>query len=115
MKNTFLTIFFLLVVFCNAKAQNIVPNYSFEQADPCPTNFNNRTYKYALGCVGWGQATTQTPDYFNNCDTTASSIGEPVPIMGVPHNAWGNQTAYEGNAYTTFTPHSPLPIPLASK
>jgi Secretion system C-terminal sorting domain len=94
-----LSILFIFIFLKDSNAQNIVPNYSFEQADSCPTNFNNRTYKYSLGCVEWGQATTGTADYYNNCDSAAISIERDFPIMGVPHNAIGFQEAYEGVAY----------------
>ena len=80
-------------------AQNLVPNYSFEEADSCPTFLNARTYKYSLGCVGWGQANTGNPDYYNTCDTAAISIGKDVPWVGVPYNYIGYQAAYEGAAY----------------
>ena len=83
-----------------ANAQNIVPNYSFEEADSCPTNFNQNNYMSSLGCVSWGQATTGNPDYYNACDTAAASIGQFTPIVGVPDNAWGHQFAYDGVAYT---------------
>src|SRR4051812_39622570 len=97
---------FLVLLFINfalvAAAQNLVPNYSFELADSCPTNYNTRFYKYSLGCVGWGQATTGTADYFNACDTAAASIGSPFPIVGIPNNALGHQAAYHGIAYAGF-------------
>ena len=77
-----------------------MPNYSFEEADSCPTNLNGNFYEYSLGCIGWGQATAGTTDYYNGCDTAAASIGLRVPVVGIPNNTWGFQVAYEGVAYT---------------
>ena len=93
-----------------ANAQNIVPNYSFEEADSCPKFLNDRSYEYSLGCVGWGQATSAWSDYFNACDTAAVSIGEAVPWVGVPYNFIGHQNACEGVAYTGINMYS-VPIP----
>ena len=100
MKRALLALLVQLAAFYNIHAQNIVPNYSFEQADSCPTGLNNRTYKYSLGCAGWGEATNGTTDYYNACDTAAISIGKPFPITGIPRNIWGYQNANDGNAYT---------------
>ncbi|MCD6013392.1 MAG: hypothetical protein K0Q79_3254 [Flavipsychrobacter sp.] len=100
MKNALLLVLFILTVLPVAYAQNIVPNYSFEQADSCPVKLNTNTYKYSLGCVGWGQATTATSDYYNACDTAALSIGRLHPIAGILHNTWGYQYANIGSAYT---------------
>jgi hypothetical protein len=99
MKYILFTLVFFAGLFFGAHAQNIVPNYSFEVADSCPTDFNHHTYKYSLGCVGWGQATNATADYFNACDTAAVSIGRTYPIVGVSNNFFGYQKAYQGLAY----------------
>ena len=97
MKYTLFFIFFLLSL--SVHAQNIVPNYSFEEADSCPTNYNQSTYEYSLGCIGWGDV-VGTADYYNACDTAASSVGSLYPIVGVPRNFFGYQSAYDGVAYT---------------
>jgi len=76
-----------------ANAQNIVPNYSFEQDDSCPTNENT------FSCIDWEKATSESPDYFNACDTAAVSIGKSAPWVGVPYNFIGHQNAYDGVAY----------------
>jgi len=80
-------------------AQNIVPNFSFEEDDSCPKYINLDHYEFSLGCVGWGQATADPACYFNACDTTAISIGRTTPWVGVPDNFIGHQNAYEGVAY----------------
>jgi len=93
---------FSLILFTHSflHAQNLVPNYSFEQADSCPIYLNDRNFEYSLGCVGWGQANTNTSDYYNACDTYAISIGMLKPIVSVPYNIWGFQPAFDGVAYT---------------
>ncbi len=68
-------------------AQNLVPNWSFEDTVSCPTAITqiNRA-------LGWSSY-SQTPDYFNVCN------GGQV---GVPLNAFGFQNALSGNAYAGF-------------
>lgn len=92
MKNLFTLLFVLILGTC-ADAQNLVPNYSFEEADSCPTHLDD------LICIGCMNATLGKPDYFNICDTAATSIGRRFPWVGVPHNFIGCQTANEGLAY----------------
>ena len=92
-------LFILLVLsgfISSSYAQNLVSNYSFEEADSCPTHLNASSYEYSLGCLGWGQATGGTADYYNGCDTAAISIGYLAPLVGVPMNIWGYQDAFEG-------------------
>ncbi len=70
------------------EAQNLVPNWSFEDTIQCPDNFGqlNRT-QY------WFNPTTGTPDYFNSCDTRTW-------YMNVPYTAFGFQNAHTGNAFS---------------
>jgi len=77
---------FLLII--NCRAQNLVPNWSFEDTIQCPDNFGqlNRTQN-------WFNPTTGTPDYFNSCDTRAG-------YMNVPNTSFGYQLAHTGNAYS---------------
>ena len=77
-------------------AQNIVPNFSFEQYDSCLSTPNVSSYEYSLNCVSWGQATSDPVQYYNACDTAAASLGRFYPWVGVPNNEQGNQNAYEG-------------------
>ena len=81
-------------------AQNIVPNFSFEQYDSCLSTPNVSSYEYSLNCVSWGQATSDPVQYYNACDTAAASLGRFYPWVGVPNNEQGNQNAYEGVGYT---------------
>ncbi len=73
---------FLLII--NCRAQNLVPNWSFEDTIQCPDNFGqlNRTQN-------WFNPTTGTPDYFNSCNGG---------FFSVPYNAFGYQIARTGNA-----------------
>lgn len=74
-------IFFSLFV----KAQNLVPNPSFEDTVQCPIFFydNFATDWYTCGI---------SPDYYNPCANGAS-------VFGAPTNWFGYQNAYDGVAY----------------
>ena len=74
-------------------SQNLVPNPNFEEFSDCPS---------AVGAFTVLEWTTPlwpgTPDYFHECG------GSDV---GIPENAWGNQTSATGSAYVgigTFGP-----------
>lgn len=69
-----------------AQAQNLVPNGSFEEYTSCPDYFSqwNRV-------VDWISPYTTSADYFNAC-----AGGD---ICNVPLNQFGNQFAFDGNAY----------------
>jgi hypothetical protein len=90
----------LLVVFswmCGW-GQNLVPNFSFEQNDSCPTNENQ--IRYALG---WSNYRYATPDYYNSCS--------PPDSFGVPYSMFSHQDEPRNcNAYaglvTYATPHN---------
>ena len=63
-------------------AQNLVPNYSFEDTLSCPDN-QAQIYK----TPPWFQPTTGTPDYYNECSS----------IMGIP--GAGSQYPKTGKGY----------------
>lgn len=77
---------FYLLFFTVAKAQNLVPNPSFEYTS-CPVSFSNIN-----GCLPW-VGTISTPDYYNTCSSNTSS--------GVPKNFFdmNYQLPKTGNAY----------------
>ncbi len=75
----------------HALAQNLVPNWSFEDTVACPTMLTQIDR-----AAGW-MSFSFTPDYFNAC--APSNIIVPV---SVPHNIWGDQLAHTGNAYAAF-------------
>lgn len=91
----------LLIAVCcfltqTSEAQiNLVPNPSFEDTVACPT-FLTQIDR----ATGW-MSFSYTPDYFNAC----ASSNVPVSVS-VPHNIWGDQTAYTGNAYAGFAAYS---------
>ncbi|HEX8517839.1 MAG TPA: T9SS type A sorting domain-containing protein [Bacteroidia bacterium] len=83
MRNILLS-FFLLLTFLG-KAQNLVPNPSFEDTLQCP---HNGWIEYSQG---W-KSFSSSPDYYNNC----------VPELfgySVPNNFTGIQLAASGQAY----------------
>ena len=66
---------------------NLVPNPSFEDIVTCPKGYTQLNVSKF-----WSNPTKATPDYFNSCATTISSVG-------VPTNGDGFQAARTGNAY----------------
>ena len=76
------------------RAQNLVPNPSFEDHSYCPADFNQGNLDIVKD---WTQASKGTSDYFHACSK----------IVGVPENSFGFQEAKEGEAYLgmiTFAP-----------
>src|SRR5690606_27988767 len=70
-------------------AQNLVPNYSFENYSSCPTATNQ---VYLLD--DWYDPLPSSPDYLNSC-----YIGSPPGNVGVPLNFMGYQEALTGEGY----------------
>jgi len=94
-----LTIFLLGIIF-SLKAQNLVPNPSFENYSNCPSVTNQLS-----GNTGnWFANPIFTPDYFNSCEPNSNFNGNPFP--GVPHNLFGFQHASSGNGYAGFVAYS---------
>jgi hypothetical protein len=88
-------LFYSLVLSANAFAQNLVPNYSFEDTVACPVAQNevNRA-------IGWSSYRA-SPDYFNMCN---------ILSVGIPANFAGYQTPRDGSAYAGLISfYSPLP------
>jgi len=93
MKKKIKILMILTGVFLNQllPAQNLVPNWSFEDTVSCPigtTQINK--------AVGWSSY-RQTPDYFNSCNTGQVST---------PTNLFGFQYPRTGNAYAGFATKS---------
>ena len=78
-------ILFITCVVC--KAQNLVPNPSFEDTVSCPTS-----YAQMSTAVAWSDY-RGSPDNFNPCNTS---------VVSVPNNVFGFQYAHTGNAYAGF-------------
>jgi hypothetical protein len=86
-----------LLTFGFLKAQNLVPNPSFEDTVHCPSTPNQLNY-----CQNWVNPTTASPDYFNTCSTMTLNVG-------VPSNGFGNQSAHTGVAYTGIYAYGSFP------
>jgi len=86
MKHHYLFILGMIMSF-TSPAQNLVHNPGFEQYSICPTNAAQVT----ADCDEWIDPTGATSDYYNACSVS--------PIADVPNNGYGNQYAYEGDAY----------------
>jgi len=69
------------------KAQNLVPNWSFEQISLCPHDEDQLEYAY-----GWGDYFV-TPDLYNSCDG-ADTAGVPANWAG--YQVPGNGVGYAG-------------------
>lgn len=83
---------FCLAVFTGTitNAQNLVRNPGFESYSTCPTNVFEIKY-----CQDWWRPPlTNSPDYFNNCQDTNTSV-----VVNTPANFAGYQEPKEGSAY----------------
>jgi OOP family OmpA-OmpF porin len=82
---------FLISILClgikYSQAQNLVPNYNFEEFVECRDT--STLQFHALLDSTWYQF--GSADYFNSCDTTN--------YFGVPQNVIGYQSALSGNGY----------------
>lgn len=67
------------------RAQNLVPNASFEVHSNCPSSLSQFQY-----CTTWFQPTLGTSDYYNVCGTSPASV---------PVNYAGTQMPLSGDAY----------------
>lgn len=88
MKHTLLFSFILFTFFC--RAQNLVPNPSFEDTLECP-DFPGQVWR----AEGWFVA-EQTPDYFHSCCNLTH------PVCGVPNNILSSRFPTTGVAYCGF-------------
>ncbi len=73
------------------KAQNLVPNYSFDTISMCPDYYGGVAPLFA---PPWDGPTFGTPDIFNVCAT--------FPDVGVPINFFGTQIPLTGEGYGGF-------------
>ena len=79
-----LTYLFIILTFYS-KAQNLVPNYSFENYSACPMASGQVTL-----AIPWGNGTTiGTTDYYNSCSS----------LLNTPNCSGGFQIAKTGVAY----------------
>ncbi len=94
MRYTLLCCIIILLSVDPARAQNLVPNPSFEKKDSCPPNSG---YVYFPGTPSfvsdWYRPTRGSTDYFNSCSSSGSGN------VGVPQNFAGYMEARTGNAY----------------
>ncbi|MCE3278700.1 MAG: hypothetical protein K0S44_891 [Bacteroidetes bacterium] len=80
---------FIIISGVVVKAQNLVPNFSFEQYSICP-DLEDQIDR----ATGWSKysETSSTPDYYNSCS--------PPPYFSVPEAGGGYQQAYNnGSAF----------------
>ncbi len=72
-------------VLCALRAQNLVPNPSFEQLSSCPNDADQLVFATGWNSYGF------TVDLFNTCDGSDTA--------GVPLNYFGYQQPYSGAGY----------------
>lgn len=73
------------MIVLSGTAQNLVPNWSFEDSINCP-----KTISQLSKTEFWTSPTIGTPDYFHSCS---------VSSVGVPSNPAGEQFSVTGEAY----------------
>jgi len=108
MKLKALCFFVTLLFLIDTKAQNLVPNPSFEDFTECPElqggiDLVEHWYKSII-IPGNEDYENPSPDYFHEC---ASGT-----LFGVPENMLGFQNAYQGQAYAgliTFSTSTTFP------
>lgn len=83
--------FFLLIMislpFKVLHCQNLIPNYSFENAD-CPQSYSRKASDFRVS--SWEAADEGTPDYYNTCTDVD---------VGIPYNWAGGQYPVDGEGY----------------
>jgi OOP family OmpA-OmpF porin len=78
----------MLLCFGSGRAQNLVPNSSFEEYFRCPASFSTDRRDFFL--PGWSSANKGTPDHYHQC-----SWGD----NDVPFNWAGQSNAHSGMGY----------------
>lgn len=103
MKTLKTVLLFLTLGLGHSQAQiNLVPNPSFEDYLSC-SDLTSQPYN----AVGWFSG-RESPDYFNICDTLNNTGSNNV---GIPHNCFGFQNPFDGNAYMGIGVYSGLSNP----
>jgi len=93
--------YLLFMAFFHIGAQNLVPNYSFEDTIQCPTQ-GNQVNGYV---ADWTAGGLGGQSYFDSiCNVSGSAVG-------VPLNTWGYQYPHTGVAYTGIYTFFPPPPP----
>lgn len=77
-------IFYILFLINFSQAQNLVPNWSFEDTVSCPSGGGQVNL-----ATGWSSYRS-SPDYCHSCSNSFNSV---------PNNQWGHQYPKSGEAY----------------
>ena len=98
----------VLLFYCwnnSGKAQNLIPNNSFETFLQCPTQADQ-----GPAAVPWGSGNTYIfPELFNSCATLSSIVSVPVNLDSM----LGYQNAHSGDGYAginVYQDTNPFPI-----
>jgi len=96
----FSTFYLLLII--NLQAQNLIPNYSFENHNTCgPYIISPYLIGYDTTVTLWFSPTLGSPDYFDTCGPND---------YGVPQNPFGFQFARTGYGYVDIDVFSLNPV-----
>lgn len=93
--------YILVLFFIKQHAQNLVPNWSFEDTLKCYDAM--QIYSSPIPSQpleDWFTFNSTTPDYFNTCANTYTTYGSAGFYSGVPRNYVGYQYPKTGSAYT---------------
>ncbi|HTA63484.1 MAG TPA: gliding motility-associated C-terminal domain-containing protein [Bacteroidia bacterium] len=85
-------------LFCFTKAQNLVPNGSFENIQNFPPPCALVGNETITNAVGWINPNNETPSLLNELDTIKCNT-DTCPFLGVPSNFGGWQYARSGKGY----------------
>ena len=89
----------ITVLHLSVRAQNLVPNPSFELHDYCPYDTATIFQVSNTFIADWHAATDGSPDYFNVCDGLTFDS-----MVYIPFNMYTeNQPTHSGNAYVGLT------------
>jgi len=77
-------------------AQNLVPNFSFEDTLSCPTGPG----QLDVATSDWYSPTDYAADFFHPCANLMSGVN-------VPNNSYGNQSAADSSSYGGFLGYAP--------
>ena len=88
----------ILVPFLFIKAQNLIPDSSFEHNKILPTDFSSFNSSYT-----WSTPSQGTTDLFCKCSLRKTA---KYSMVNVPQNPMGYQEAHTGTCYAGFFAHS---------
>jgi gliding motility-associated-like protein len=90
-----------------AKAQNLVPNYSFEDVNPCPTQAGGWGATVAFPWIG---PTPGTPDIFHACGSGPADVPDNFAGSQMPNTGSGYAGVYVYVMNSTYREYLQAPL-----